>query len=266
MNNLKLLANSLEYIENHLLEDIRTEDVARACYCSKSTLEKIFRCINHTSVRNYLIRRRMTHAARMLIEHPHKSILEIALNCGYTTNESFSRAFKQIWNCQPSKFRENPRILNLYPKLALPSEERNTLMKNHVNFDISELYDLFTARKDCYFVCCDIKNLISINSISYHAGDCAILEAMKRMHSVAGKEDMVFRIGGDEFVMLTNNRDLSYAQKLAAEIQTHNNEYIFYNETPIPLKLHVTITQFENDTLKSDELFTKLQSTLTDCK
>lgn len=60
MNQLEILSCSLEYIENHLESDIRTEDVARACYCSKSTLEKLFRCINNISVRDYLIRRRMT--------------------------------------------------------------------------------------------------------------------------------------------------------------------------------------------------------------
>ena len=70
MDNLEILAKALEYMEQHLETDIRTEEIARACYCSKSTLEKLFRFVNHISVRDFLIRRRMTKAARLLVECP----------------------------------------------------------------------------------------------------------------------------------------------------------------------------------------------------
>ena len=35
MNNIELLVAALEYMEAHLEEELRTEDVARACFCSK---------------------------------------------------------------------------------------------------------------------------------------------------------------------------------------------------------------------------------------
>lgn len=59
MNNMDLLAGALQYMEDHLCDEIRTEDVAAACFCSKSTLEKLFRCVNNITVREYLVRRRM---------------------------------------------------------------------------------------------------------------------------------------------------------------------------------------------------------------
>ena len=64
MTKLELLANVLEYIEQHISEDIHTEDIAKACFCSRSSLEKLFRCVYNISVRDYLIRRRMTHAGK----------------------------------------------------------------------------------------------------------------------------------------------------------------------------------------------------------
>ena len=51
-------------------QDIKTADIAVVCYCSKSTLEKLFRCVNNISVRAYLIRRRMTLAAKALLKQP----------------------------------------------------------------------------------------------------------------------------------------------------------------------------------------------------
>ncbi len=51
MNKAELLADALEYMEQHLKDNIKTEDVAAACYCSRSTLEKLFRYVNHMSIR-----------------------------------------------------------------------------------------------------------------------------------------------------------------------------------------------------------------------
>ncbi|MBR4966328.1 MAG: helix-turn-helix transcriptional regulator, partial [Lachnospiraceae bacterium] len=116
VDKLEILAGAISYIEENLQLDIRTEDVAKACYCSKSTLEKMFRCINNISVRDYLIRRRMMFAAKMIKAQPERSVLDVALDCGYGTNESFSRAFKSIWNCNPSEFRESAHVAELYPK------------------------------------------------------------------------------------------------------------------------------------------------------
>ena len=38
MGNMELLATALEYMETHLEEDVRTEDVAKSCFCAKSIL------------------------------------------------------------------------------------------------------------------------------------------------------------------------------------------------------------------------------------
>ena len=62
VGNLEVLMDALDYIEAHLREDIRTERVAEYCYCSKSGLEKLFRNVNHLSVHDYVVRRRMSLA------------------------------------------------------------------------------------------------------------------------------------------------------------------------------------------------------------
>ncbi len=64
-------------------------------------------------------------------------------------------------------------------------------------------------------MCCDIKSLVPINEISHKAGDLAILESMKRMSDAAGEDDYVFRIGGDEFALLTASTDAAYAKQIA---------------------------------------------------
>lgn len=245
MNNIEILANAFEYIEQHLRDDIKTEDVAEACYCSKSALEKIFRYINHVSVHEYVMKRRMMLAARQITSQPDCNLLEVALSCGYSTNESFTRAFKRIWNCNPSEFRGKSRFSELYPRHYPPIQDGGTNISMHKNVDISELYELFQERKDCYFVCCDIKKMDPINAISRKAGDLAILEAMNRMEKEAGAEDIVFRIGGDEFVMLTNSADIDYAESVCQSIKACNGNCFTYEQQEIPLSLHTTIIKLE---------------------
>ena len=266
MSKLELLAEALEYMEQHLQEDLHTEDVAAACYCSKSTIEKLFRQVNHISVRDYVIRRRMTKAARMLVEHPEMNLLDIALTYGYSSNEAFTRVFCQTWNCLPSKYRENRRVLELFPRAHVPLESGEEKFMSRLKFDISELYDLFQSRKNCYFVCCDIDHLVPINEISHKAGDLAILESMNRMDAVAGEEDLLFRIGGDEFVLLTNSEKESYAKGLAEQILSHNEEPIDFEGRKIPLSLYAGVVKLGKKVGRYSEMFTELQSVIMKAK
>lgn len=259
MNNIDLLASALSYIEQHLEEKINTNDIAEACYCSKSTLEKLFKCVNDITIRDYLVRRRMTKAARDIAEEHGTSLLFIALRYGYSTNESFSRAFKEVWNCKPSEFRHK-RYSELYPRLEVPLEEGDEYMCERKHVDISELYDLFVKRKDCYFVCCDIKGLVPINEISRKAGDLAILESLRRMNEAAGEDDVVFRIGGDEFALLTARSDVQYAEEVADKILSYNEQTFEYEGQKIPLSLFVGIASMNSSVVKYDELFTSLHT------
>lgn len=266
MSNLELLANVLEYIEQHITEDIHTDDIASACYCSRSSLEKIFRFVYRISVRDYLIRRRMSKAAKALVEEPQLSILDIALNYGYSSNEAFSRAFRQVWNELPSEFRENKRTSELFPRMMPSLEQGDDLMHTTTKFDISNLYDLFQERYDCCFIVADIKSLIPINEISRKAGDLAILESLNRVQSVAEEEDLVFRIGGDEFTILTNSSDETNAREKLERLLSLNGKTITFEGKEIPLSLYGCIVKLDKKTTGYHELFTDLRDAIINCK
>ena len=150
MGKLDLLIDALDYIEAHLTEEIRTEAVAEACYCSKSGLEKLFRRVNHISVHDYVVRRRMSLAARELLEHPDTRLIDLAVAYGYGSNEAFARAFRQVWGVTPSRFRAVERYTEVFPRLRVPREEEISMGRRHV--DSTELYELFQRRRNCWFV------------------------------------------------------------------------------------------------------------------
>ena len=249
MENMELLSLALSYLEENLNQKITTEDVARACFCSKSTLEKLFKYVNNISIHDYVIRRRMTKAALDLINRKDRGILDIALDYGYTSNEAFTRAFKQIWHCNPSELRGRNRGFELYPRLLVdPTLQGEATMKK---VDISELYDLIRDRRDCYFILCDIKHLVPINEIAIAAGDMAIIESLNRMTKVAGEEDVVFRVDGDEFVLLTDSSDLSYAESLVEKLREMNGIPVVYEGREIPVSLYIAISKLNDEEVMS---------------
>lgn len=266
MNNIEILTKAFEFIEENLHNEIKTQDVAAACFCSKSVLEKIFRCVSKLGVHEYIIKRRMTIAARMIASRHESNMLDIALACGYSTNESFTRAFKGVWNCNPSEFKDRKDIFELFPRLYPPIQDGGAYMSERRHVDISEMYDLFVQRKNCYFVCCDIKSLVPINDISYKAGDLAILESMNRMEKEAGEDDIVFRIGGDEFVMLTNREDKEYADTIAQRIKAYNGQPIIFEGQEIPLNLHIGVVKFNGSALRYRDLYDQLHFAILDSK
>ena len=133
------------------------------------------------------------------------------------------------------------------------------MQRRHV--DINGLYDLFQERKDCFFVLCDIKQMISINNISRKAGDLAILEQMRRMTAASGEDDIVFRIGGDEFCILTGSSEQSYAEQIADKIRSMNEQTFPYEDQEIPLSLYVTTVSIK-ECNRYDEVFAGLHNAL----
>ena len=132
--------------------------------------------------------------------------------------------------------------------------------------DITKLYDLFQSRRDCWFVCCDIQYMIQINDISRKAGDAAILESLRRMNDAAGEEDVVFRIGGDEFALLTASPDRAYAEDVKNRILAHNGECVRWEDREIPLSLYGGLVRWADRKLRYNELFSGLHETIQKSK
>lgn len=266
MNNMEILSSALNFIENNLNEEITADDVSKACYCSKSSLQKIFKYLCGYSIKEYIIKRRITKAAGELVKYPDISVLDIAVKYGYCSNEAFTRSFEAVWQCTPSVFRKQARFTELHPKMLSPTIKGEKYMRNNKNVDISGLYDFMKERIKCYFICCDIKAMEKINEISRKTGDMAILELLKRLEEAASEDDVIFRIGGDEFVILTSSEELSYAENISSKIQSRNGEAFICDERHVPLSIHTSIARYEEETLQYYKLFDYLHDTIENNK
>lgn len=71
-----------------------------------------FNEISGMTLKDYLRYRKLAFALRELRDSSY-SILDIAVRYGFSSNEAFSRAFKEAYGVSPSEYRANPRPLVL---------------------------------------------------------------------------------------------------------------------------------------------------------
>jgi AraC family transcriptional regulator len=104
MDYLKPVLNALAYIEYHLKDDIKSEDVAKEAAFSKFHFHRIFLAVTGNTITGYIRRRRLTEATVTLAGTDRK-IIDIAFDFQFDTPESFLRAFKTMYGVTPSEYR-----------------------------------------------------------------------------------------------------------------------------------------------------------------
>ena len=93
-----------EYLDSHYQEKISLDDLADKFLVNKYTLSRGFKEQFGTSIINYLLFVRITHA-KQLLRFTSDSIEEVGIQCGISPLYYFSRIFKQIEGISPMEYR-----------------------------------------------------------------------------------------------------------------------------------------------------------------
>ncbi len=244
LRNLDLLSHALDYIETNIREPITPADVANACACSLSAMQKLFSYALHFSISNYIAKRRHSLACRDLLMTD-LSVCEIAMRYQYNSHEVFLRAFVRLRGMTPSEFRKHGGIPNLHPKISLKTEGSNMR-----KVDISDLYDTLKALRGTYVIYADIQGLSVLNdTYGRAAGDLALALAAGRLSDAASDGMFAFRTGGDEFVLVTALAEEAPARALLDKIAARDGEPVLYNGQSIPLSLHLGLSRLSTGIL-----------------
>ena len=133
--------------------------------------------------------------------------------------------------------------------------------------DITELYDELKKLSDTYVLCADICHLKPINdTYGYTAGDLIIAEAARRIDSALSDDMLMFRIGRDEFVVVTGYNSVIDAETLAQKIAALNGNHVTYDGKEIPLSMRIGISKIPNGGLSYKETFDKMHDTIDKVK
>jgi len=117
VDSLSYLNKAMEYIEEHLTEDIDFSEISKIACCSEYHFKRMFSFLSGIGLSEYIRRRRLTLAALDLRDESLR-IIDIAVKYGYDSDDSFSRAFRAMHGVLPSEVRKSNIQLKAYPRMT----------------------------------------------------------------------------------------------------------------------------------------------------
>ena len=107
----RYIEKAMEYVENNFSQPLTLAEVSDYVHLSPNYFSNLFKEISGTTFLKFLNDQRINKAKELLI-YTNKTILDIALECGFGSFSSFSRSFKKSCNCRPYEFRNKTNTEN----------------------------------------------------------------------------------------------------------------------------------------------------------
>ena len=107
---LKELNKMMDYLEDHLNDDISEKDIMQICGMSEYQFKRVFTFLAKMPLNEYLRNRKLALANQELIAGA--KVTAVAFKYGYQSVEGFSRAFKAYSGYLPSEVRKNKYFKN----------------------------------------------------------------------------------------------------------------------------------------------------------
>ena len=120
MNNNTVVKKIVNYIETHIDEDLPLDKIANALNYSKFYIARTFTEKTKCTIYKYIQGRRLSLAAQKLVE-TEQPIVEIAYEAHYDSQQAFTLAFKQFYECTPNIYRKNGVFYPKQSKLRMMS-------------------------------------------------------------------------------------------------------------------------------------------------
>jgi AraC-like DNA-binding protein/predicted transcriptional regulator YdeE len=120
MSYVKSVQRAIDFIEEHIEENIDPVSIAEEAYISVAQLYRVFYALTGHPVKDYIRKRRMSVAAESL-RNSTRTVEEIAWESGFDYYHSFVKAFKKIVGLTPSAYR-NAELYFSFEPIALQDQ------------------------------------------------------------------------------------------------------------------------------------------------
>lgn len=143
-----LANNMMTYIYKNIDTDISIDEICVEYKISKYHFHRIFKEQMGTNIYETIKSIRLQKASNLLVTNKYSTITEVASMCGYSSQTSFIRAFKNRFDQTPKLWR-NGGYTN-YSNKILDSSQSASL--SDVNFSYLEPKIIKTKRKKAYYI------------------------------------------------------------------------------------------------------------------
>jgi AraC family transcriptional regulator len=138
---------AIDFIENHLKEDISLYDISQYVNFSVPHFYRIFKVIVGETVKSYILKRRLSCAAGEL-RKSNKNISDIAYEYGFESHDVFTRAFCRTYDMPPSKYR-NSDIESGFGKLIVDKNYNVVERSIDMNFKVVNNSQITVIGMEC---------------------------------------------------------------------------------------------------------------------
>ncbi|MBO4629450.1 MAG: helix-turn-helix transcriptional regulator, partial [Treponema sp.] len=111
---LTSIRKAIDYMEEHLEENISAQDVADQVFMSSFFFQKGFSLMTGYGLGEYIRNRRLYEAA-LDLQKTDEKIIDIAFKYCYETPESFTKAFSRFHGASPSEVRQGSMVKPFLP-------------------------------------------------------------------------------------------------------------------------------------------------------
>jgi len=99
----------IDYLRGNLHRSVKLAELADVACFSEFHFHRIFTAVSGETLNSFTNRLRLEKAARLL-RYSEQSLTDIALDCGFSSSATFSRAFRSAYDTSPSQFRKSGEI------------------------------------------------------------------------------------------------------------------------------------------------------------
>ena len=145
------MQDAIDFMEAKLKEDIRLNDVAFEVGFSSFHFHRIFLANVGETVTEYMRKRRLSEAARELME-TNRRILDIAVDYQFESQEAFTRAFKKMFFMSPGQCRREKPAMHLFLRRCSDREGLKFMRGEKIEVDskILELGEIRAVGLRCH--------------------------------------------------------------------------------------------------------------------
>lgn len=114
---IERMNQAVNYIEEHITEELDYAQIAKVACSSTYNFQRIFAYMANVPLSEYIRRRRMSLAAVDLQDYDTK-IVDVALKYGYSSPTAFNRAFQSVHGFAPSLVKDGGVSLKSYTPIS----------------------------------------------------------------------------------------------------------------------------------------------------
>ena len=95
-----------EFVDARMEDDLSLDDMARSVDLSTAHFARMFRKSTGETPHQFVLRQKIERA-RVMLRSPNARILDVAITCGFKTQQHFAQVFRDVCGVSPTEYRQD---------------------------------------------------------------------------------------------------------------------------------------------------------------